>query len=157
MWARMCRSQKLRHATASWCQRSSGTHMPICAFSGSTRGSQHPGQIPPAAAKRPGYELVPAHSGCSCAVMAIPTLMLVAGSWAHVPPAVAERPGYELVPSAQRMSSCAVEAGVPWRSLQALTPDATQLAPGAAWAPEPYQCAVAFLQVACGAHGGCCL
>ena len=70
-----------------------------------------------------------------------PTCLLLAGSWAHVPPAAPGRPGYEAVPPAQRISSCAVEAGVPWRALQALTPDATQLAPGADWAPQPYRCA----------------
>ena len=65
----------------------------------------------------------------------------IAGSWAHVPPAAPGRAGYVAVPPAQRISSCAMEAGVPWRALQALTPDATQLAPGAAWAPQPYMCA----------------
>jgi len=64
-----------------------------------------------------------------------------AGAWAHVPPAAPGRPGLESVPAALRISGCGVEAGAPWRAVQALTPDATQLAPGAAWAPAPFRCA----------------
>ena len=66
-----------------------------------------------------------------------------------MPPAAPGRPGYEAVLPGQRISSCIVEAGVPWRALQALTPDATQLAPGAAWAPQPYMCASTLAHTAC--------
>ena len=80
----------------------------------------------------PGHNLFCSETKCDA----------TAGSWAHVPPAAPGRPGYEAVPPGQRVSSCTMEAGVPWRALQALTPDATQLAPGAAWAPQPYMCAI---------------
>ena len=47
--------------------------------------------------------------------------------------------GYSSVPEAQRKSTCSLEVLAPWRSLQTLTPDATQLALGDSWTPEAYR------------------
>ena len=62
-----------------------------------------------------------------------------AGAWVHLPPAAGGRAGHSAVPPHERRSSCGVEVVAPWRSLQCLTPDATQLALGDAWSPEPYR------------------
>ena len=44
------------------------------------------------------------------------------------------------MPEAQRKSTCDLEVLAPWRSLQTLTPDATQLALGDSWTPDAYRC-----------------
>ena len=62
-----------------------------------------------------------------------------AGAWMHLPPQQELEPGYTRVPNGERQSECDVEVTAPWRQLQCLTPDATQLALGREWSPSPYK------------------
>lgn len=57
----------------------------------------------------------------------------------HLPPQVGDRAGFTRVPEGERQSVCELEVTAPWRSLQCLTPDATQLALGDSWMPPPYK------------------
>ncbi|KAK9916419.1 hypothetical protein WJX75_002409 [Coccomyxa subellipsoidea] len=61
------------------------------------------------------------------------------GAWMHLPPQQELEPGYTRVPNGERQSECDVEVTAPWRQLQCLTPDATQLALGREWSPSPYK------------------
>ena len=69
-----------------------------------------------------------------------------AGAWIHIPQAASHatagpgtteqsRAGLSPVPARDRISRCHVEAMAPWRALQSLTPDATQLA-DPSWIPD---------------------
>ena len=55
-----------------------------------------------------------------------------AGCWVYMPAASVETGGWAPVPDQARVSTCSVEATVSWRAVQALTPDATQMAD---WSP----------------------
>lgn len=77
---------------------------------------------------------------------------MVAGAWVHVAPAEALNGcGFTAVPGHERRSSCDVEIVAPWRALQCLTPDATQLALGKDWSPTPYRCAPSATSHICDA------
>ncbi len=53
---------------------------------------------------------------------------LSGASWVYLPLASSSSAGYTLVSERDRLSTCSLEVVAPWRCLQSLTPDATQLA-----------------------------
>lgn len=50
-----------------------------------------------------------------------------AGCWVHIPAAAAQAEGWSPVAAKDAASTCAVEVIAPWKAVQALTPDATQM------------------------------
>lgn len=71
---------------------------------------------------------------------------LSGASWTYIPAAATAAAGqqgsggagYSAVQPQHRVSTCHLELSVPWRCLQSLTPDATQLA-DSSWAPPAFQ------------------
>ncbi|KAL0056285.1 hypothetical protein WJX82_009537 [Trebouxia sp. C0006] len=94
--------------------------------------------VPPAAAQAPPAQTL------------APTTPIKAGASGHAGSSPAPAPGQvggcqAVTDQKHRLSNCALEVIAPWRSLQALTPDATQLA-DPTWRPTPFTPA--------GAQGG---